>query len=254
MIRNLIISLGVAGLVAAACTSSPTPSPSRLAAGSPNATVPSTTGSPYRPAIDPANFGGPVDNPYFALIPGTKFVYKGTKDGESQVDEVIVTDRTKVIMGVTCVAVSDVAKHGRTLLESTEDWYAQDKDGNVWYFGEDTKEYEKGKVSSTEGSWQSGVDGAQPGIVMPAHPKVTDSYRQEFYPGQAEDMFWVLSLSQKVSVPYGSYSDALLTMEWTPLEPEVIDQKYYVAGVGLVLETSAAGPHETARLVSLTRP
>jgi hypothetical protein len=189
------------------------------------------------------------------LTPGTTFVYEGTKDGESQRDEVVVTQRTKVILGVTCAVVSDVATHDGKPLEATEDWYAQDKDGNVWYFGEDTKEYdEHGKVASTEGSWEAGVDGAQPGIVMPAHPQVTDSYRQEFYQGHAEDMFWVLSLSQKIAVPYGSYRGALLTMEWTRLEPKVIDQKYYVAGVGLILETSASGPRERTQLVSVTGP
>jgi hypothetical protein len=212
-------------------------------------------GTSSQPAIDPANFVSTIDNPYFTLTPGTTFVYEGTKDGESQRDEVVVTRRTKVILGVTCVVVSDVATHDGKPLEATEDWYAQDRDGNVWYFGEDTKEYdEHGKVASTEGSWEAGVDDAKPGIVMPAHPQVTDSFRQELYPGHAEDMFWVISDTQKVSVPFGSFADALLTMEWTPLEPKVIDQKYYVSGVGLVLEASATGPEERFQLVSVTVP
>lgn len=263
MISKLLAIACVGWLVGVSCTSSPASksaskesprgtSPATLGTGEP---PPSSSASGYRPAISPADFVQTIDNPYLPLIPGRTYVYRGVKEGESQRDEVVVTDRTKVIMGVTCVAVSDTATHGSRLLEKTEDWYAQDKEGNVWYFGEDTASYdEKGNVESREGSWESGVGGAQPGIVMPAHPQVTDSFRQEFYQGQAEDMFWIVSLSRSVSVPFGKFQSVMETLEWTPLEPRVIDTKFYVAGVGNVLEIAAAGDKERAELVSVTKP
>jgi hypothetical protein len=241
--------------LAGACTSSSRPTAGSATSPTPTSSLaPSPTGSSYQPAIDPANFVSVVDNPYMTWEPGTTYVYAGIKDGESQRDEVVVTEQTKLILGIPCVVVQDTATHQGTLLEKTEDWYTQDKEGNVWYFGEDTAEYEDGKVASREGSWQAGVDGAQPGIVMPAHPQVTDSFRQEYYQGHAEDTFWIVSLTQSVSVPYGRFSNALLSMEWTRLEPKVIDQKYYVPGIGVVLEASAAGDMERAELVSVTKP
>jgi hypothetical protein len=250
---KVTVVLAAAAVAAGACTSSPSPKSAGPSPGQPQ-TEPLATGSGYRPAIDPANFGSPIDNPFFPLSPGATFVYEGVKDGASQRDEVTVTRRTRVVLGVPCVVVEDTSTHGGTLLEKTEDWYTQDAEGNVWYFGEDTAEYENGKVSSTEGSWQAGVDGAQPGIVMPAHPNVTDSFRQEYLPGQAEDTFWIVSLTQAVSVPYGHFGHAMLTLEFTRLEPNVIDEKVYVQGVGLVRETTAAGPKEVAELVSVTGP
>jgi hypothetical protein len=164
-----------------------------------------------------------------------------------------VTAQTKVIMGVTCVAALDTATHGTRLLEKTMDWYAQDLEGNVWYFGEDTAEYnKKGEVSSREGSWQGGVDGAQPGIIMPAHPGVPLSYRQEFYAGHAEDMAWIINAAQSSRVPYGSFRDALLTLEWTRLEPDVLSEKLYAPGVGLISEHDVAGGDERSELVRVT--
>jgi hypothetical protein len=168
------------------------------------------------------------------------------------VDRVFVTNETKVIQGVTTTVVRDVARHRGVLLEKTLDWYAQDVDGNVWYYGEDTKEYDsKGHVISTEGSWEAGVDGAVPGIIMEADPQVADGYRQEFYAGHAEDQAWILSLANSVTVPYGHLNQVLRTMEWTPLEPTVVDQKYYAPGLGIVLEVTVAGGDEVARLVAV---
>jgi hypothetical protein len=135
-------------------------------------------------------------------------------------------------MGVECVVVDDRAWEGGKLIEKTYDWFAQDNKGTVWYFGEDTKEYENGKVVSTKGSWEAGVDGAKPGIIMPADPKVGQSYHQEYYPGEAMDMARVLSLNESVTVPYGSFDHALETKEWTPLQPVFFEKKYYVRGVG----------------------
>jgi hypothetical protein len=211
-------------------------------------------GTPYAPEIDPANFVSRIDNRYWPLQPGTTFVYEGSSDGESEHNEVAVTTETKTILGVQCVAVRDTVTVEGELTEDTMDWYAQDKDGNVWYFGEDSKSYENGKVASTEGSWEAGVDGAQPGIIMPADPKVGDEYRQEYYAGEAEDMAAVLQLGGTVTVPYGTFDDVLVTKEWSPLEPDVVEHKTYAPGVGLILAESIQGEQERLELVDVQGP
>src|SRR5215216_5820949 len=184
----------------------------------------------YTPHIDPAEFTTKVDNEYFPMKPGTTFIY----EGKGERDEMSVTHDTKEVMGVECVVVDDRAWESGKLIEKTYDWFAQDNKGNVWYFGEDTKEYENGKVVSTKGSWEAGVDGAKPGIIMQADPKVGESYRQEYYPGEAMDMARVLSLDTSVTVTYGSFDHVLVTKEWTPLEPSYAEHKYYARGVGQV--------------------
>jgi hypothetical protein len=186
-----------------------------------------------------------VTNQWFPLTPGTTFVYTGEKDGQSGRDIVTVTDRTERIAGVLCTAVDDrLYLHGH-LAEQTTDWYAQDARGSVWYFGEATAELNKaGKVTSREGTWQTGVDGARAGIFMPAHPKVGQSFRQEYFKGHAEDHFAVLSTSASVVVGYTASAHALLTKEWTPLEPDTLDHKLYIRGVGLVKEETVKGGDE----------
>ncbi len=203
----------------------------------------------------PAGFSARVDNPWFPLQPGTTYTYKGTKDGEKAVDTFSVTSQTKVVEGVTCVVVHDQLTLGGTLAERTDDWYVQDQQGNVWYFGEATAELDDtGKIVSTEGSWEAGVDGAQPGIYMPADPQVGDSGLQELYPGQAEDHFVVLLTNAKVKVPTGSFSGVLLTAEWTPLEPNVLSEKAYVKGTGEVREADVAGGDEALELTKVVKP
>ena len=182
----------------------------------------------YAPHIKPADFTTTIDNEYFPLKPGTTFVY----GGGAERDRMTVTHHTKKVMGVECVVVDDRAWEEGKLVEKTYDWYAQDKKGNVWYFGEDTKEYKNGKVVNTKGSWEAGLDGAKPGIMMQADPKVGDVYRQEYYPEEAMDMAKVLSLNASVTVPYGSFDHVLKTKEWTPLQPVFFEHKYYVRGVG----------------------
>jgi hypothetical protein len=182
----------------------------------------------YTPNIDPAEFTTTIDNEYFPMKPGTVFLYKGGTER----DRMTVTHSTKMVMGVECVVVDDRAWEGGQLVEKTYDWFTQDEKGNVWYFGEDTKEYENGKVVSTKGSWEAGVDGAKPGIIMQAEPEVGQSYRQEYYPGEAMDMARVLSLDASVTVSYGSFDHVLETKEWTPLEPGFFEKKYYARGVG----------------------
>ena len=201
-----------------------------------------------------AAFATRIDNEWLPFRRGTVFVYRGVKDGRPSRDVVRVTTRTKLIDGVRCTAVDDRLYLRGRLAERTTDWYAQDAHGNVWYFGEATAELDaSGRVTSTEGSWRAGVHGARAGIVMPAHPRVGRSFRQEFYKGHAEDHFRILSVSAPVRVPYVSSAHALLTKEWTPLEPGVIDHKLYVRGVGMVKEETVKGGDERAVLVSVHR-
>jgi hypothetical protein len=196
-------------------------------------------------ALQPGLFVVHVDNPWFPLRPGTVYVYKGVKDGKPSRDIVIVTRRTRAIEGVRATAVSDLLYVEGRLEERTTDWYAQDRAGNVWYLGEATAELDRsGRVTSREGSWLAGVAGAQAGIYMPAHPKVGDSGRQEYLRGHAQDHFRVLSVGPTTVV----------TEEWTPLEPGVLDHKRYTRGVGTVREETVKGGVERNVLVSVRRP
>jgi hypothetical protein len=201
------------------------------------------------------NFVRTVDNPWFPLKPGTTLRYRGVKDGRPTIDVFTVTSRTKDILGVPATVVHDALyDESGHLVEDTFDWYGQDKRGNVWYLGEDTKELDsKGRVTSREGSWQTGRDGATAGIFMPAHPKVGQSFRQEYYKGHAEDRFKILSLKSPVKVPALSSRQAMLTKETTPLEPGVVDHKYYVRGIGTVDERTVKGGTEYNVLTSVTR-
>jgi hypothetical protein len=209
-------------------------------------------GRDYHPQIEPANFSPNVTNKFFPLTPGTTLVYTGTKDGKKALDLVAATSRTKKIDGVTTRVVEDRLYLNNVLAERTSDYYAQDRCGNVWYFGEDTAELDRhGHVVSTEGSFHAGVDGAQPGVFMQAHPQVGRKFRQEWYQGHAEDVFKVIDRSAPVTVPYGSFRHALRTAETNALEPDVLDNKYYVKGIGEVAELAVKGPREALRLVEI---
>ncbi len=192
-------------------------------------------GGPYNPVIDPANFTTNIDNLYFPLKPGTTYIYEGPTSQGFIRTEFAVTTNTKLIDGVTTVEVHDQVFTDSVLTEDTLDWFAQDKDGNVWYFGEDSDELVNGRVSDLGGSWQAGVNGASPGIVMEAHPKVGDFYRQEFLLNTAEDSAGVLDLNQTVTVPAGTFHHCLETKEVTGLEPGALEHKFYARGVGNVL-------------------
>jgi hypothetical protein len=191
----------------------------------------------------PKKWADHVTNPWFPLEPGTTFVYTGEKDGQTGHDVVTVTTRTKVIQGVRCTAVEDRLSVRGHLAERTTDWYAQDARGTVWYFGEDTAELNKtGKVTSREGTWQAGVNGAKAGIFMPAHPQVGQAFRQEYLRGHAEDHFAVVRIS----------GGTLLTKEWTPLEPDTLDHKLYKRGTGLVKEETVKGGNERWTLADVS--
>jgi hypothetical protein len=219
--------------------------------GGATGTTEGKTQQAYAPHISSSDFTTTIDNKYFPLKPGTTLVYQGKTQNATERDVMTVTHGTKQIMGVKCVVVDDRVWANGKLTEKTYDWYAQDKQGNVWYFGEDSKEYKNGKVTSTGGSWEAGKDGAKPGIIMQAYPKVGQIYRQEYYKGKAEDMARVLSLNSSAKVPYGSFDHVVLTNEWTPLEPGVAEHKYYAAGLGDIKEVAVKGPPETLVLVDV---
>jgi hypothetical protein len=190
-----------------------------------------------------------IDNKYFPLKSGTTFTYKGTSDGTPTKDVVVVTDKTKDILGVTARVVHDTVYENGKATEVTDDWYAQDNSGNVWYLGESTKDLESG---STEGSWEAGVNGAKPGIIMEANPpQVGDTYYQEFLNGVAEDQAKVIQLDASVCVPYGCFNNVLITKEFTALEPGVVDHKYYAPGIGDIKEETIQGSNEKLELVSV---
>ena len=204
--------------------------------------------------IDPGNFVSVIDNPYFPLTPGTTFIYRGESDGVPTREVMTVTQETKVILGVTTTIVYHIAYEDGVLVEETFDWFAQDVDGNVWYFGEDTKELdENGNVISTAGSWEAGVDGAEAGIIMEANPQIGDRYHQEFYRGEAEDQAKVLELDASICVRYGCFDNVLVTKEWTRLEPGVVEHKYYAEGVGFIYGVMVKGGEEYIELVRVRR-
>lgn len=235
------VAIGVAVLVVAGCSSG---------SGGPTATRTTTA----KPIVKGAIFSATVDNPWFPLHPGAKWIYAGTEAGDRTRDLVFVTGRTRSIAGVQCVVVSDNVYTNGKLSETTHDYYAQDQHGNVWYFGEDTAELDRhGHVTSREGSWLAGRDGARPGIVMRARPTVGASYEQEHYAGHAEDHARVIATGARIRTRAVTSKDVLVTVEWTPLEPRVREHKYYVRGYGQVKEQVFRGGRETSSLVSYTR-
>ena len=205
------------------------------------------------PHFDPNNFVRTVDNPLFPLRPGTRYVFEGEEDGEIETNVTIVTHDRKSILGIRATVVLDRVFVRGELKEKTFDWYAQDKQGNVWYLGENTKEYEDGEVVSTEGSWQAGRDGAKAGIIMLAHPRVGDSYRQEFLAGEAEDQSRVVATDIDQRVPYGSFDHCVRTVEFTPLEPGVKEAKIFCPVVGFVRAHGVEGPATRLVLTHITR-
>lgn len=205
-------------------------------------------GGPYHPTIDPANFTSVVDNPYFPLKPGTTTTFVEKEGRETRENKVTVTHDTKTIMGVICVVVHDTVTLDGKLKEDTLDWYAQDKEGTVWYFGEATKEFKPGGRVSTEGSWEGGVNG-QPGIMMPAHPAPGEPYRQEYSANSAEDMGQVISVGETVTVDAGTFKNCVKTKDWSLLESGS-EKKWFAPGVGFIRSKSTGG--EVVQLVSVT--
>jgi len=242
MIKRLAPGAAVAALLlgAGAAGAATTP-PGRLA----------PIHGPYAPTIDPANFVTRIDNPYLPYKPGTRINFVGVRGKTKQTDDQVVLRRTKRILGVGSTVVRDtVSEHGHAV-ERTDDWYAQDRAGNVWYMGEDAFDLRNGRFVKASDSWEGGVNGAHPGIIMPAHPMPGDAYRQEYYPpGKALDEARVLRLTGTLTVPFGTFRHVLVTSEFSPLEPQT-EQKFYARGVGEIAEHVVKGHHEAFRLVAV---
>jgi hypothetical protein len=235
-----------------ASTSKPAPEATKSQAVTPS-TNPGTDDT-YTPEIIPANFTDKIDNPYMPLAPDTTFIYDGQTEKGKEHNETTVSSETKVIMGVTCVVVNDQVVVDGVLEEKTQDWYAQDNKGNVWYFGEDSKDYEDGKVVSTAGSWEAGINGALPGIVMQANPIIDETYRQEYFKNEAEDWATVMSLSETLTVPTGSYKEVLMTNEWSGLDnPPIYEHKYYAKGIGFLKTIYLEGGFELSLTKIITK-
>jgi hypothetical protein len=236
-----MITLVVAGLVGVASSRGASTAPPRWALH-----------GPYSPKIRSANFVDKIDNRYFPLAPGTAFHYRGYSGQTAQTDDMVVTRQTKRILGIGCTVVRDtVSEHGKPV-ERTFDWYAQDKQGNVWYMGEDSLELKHGRFVRAGDSWQSGVKVAKPGIIMQGRPRPGDVYRQEYYPpGGALDQARVLDVHRRVRVPHGTYKRPLVTVERSPVEPQ-LEKKYYAAGTGEIEEQVVQGAHERFQLVHVT--
>ena len=225
-----------------------------VADGNPSATpvIDPGDGGDYTPNLDPANFVDVIDNPYLPFKPGMAWVYEGESDGETERIEVVVTDERRDVQGISATVVRDTVHVGGELVEDTYDWFAQDTEGNVWYLGEDSTAYESDGTTSKEGSWEYGVDGALPGVVMPAAPSKGDSYRQEFYPGEAEDLGEVIRVGEDMTIGIGKYTNVVVTQDWNPLDPETIEYKYYAPGVGKIYSEHVRGAPETVELVEFT--
>lgn len=210
-----------------------------------------------RVMLDPRDFTTRIDNPWWPMRPGSRWVYRETDaEGTRQRVVVTVTNRTKQIAnGITARVVHDVVTEDGNLVEVTDDWYAQDTCGNVWYLGEATAEYEGGKVVSTEGSFEAGVDGAQPGVIMPAKPTVGLRYRQEHYVGHAEDRASIMSREEQVQVPYGYFKPGtiLMTRDVNPLRPRILEYKFFARGIGPVLAVGVSGGNDREELVRYAR-
>ena len=213
---------------------------------------PAPVTKPYNPDIDPANFGGPVDNPYLPLKPGTVFTYRGVGDDGTtrELNIVRVTHRKKRIMGIDAVVVLDKVWAAGKPEERTFDWYAQDRDGNVWYMGENSFDWEHGHWVRNDGSWTAGVGNGKPGVIMLAHPRRGDVYRQEYSPGHAVDQAKVLGPGGRVATPFRTFKRTLLTREFSTLDRQ-FEKKWYARGIGVIQEDAVTKSKEHSDLVSV---
>jgi hypothetical protein len=246
---------------AAAAAPSSTAAAAPISTAAPASTVAPTTADSQPPSesaqlplgaepfeLDPTHFTTNIDNPYWPMQPGTRWTYREMDtDGTELQGVVVVTTQTKTMAnGITARVVRDTLTRGGEIIEDTIDWYAQDSVGNVWYVGEDTAEFEGGAVASTAGSWQAGVDGALPGVIIPADPQPGLAYRQEYYAGQAEDNGAVVSLDETADVPYGHFDSLMMTADTSGIEPNVLEHKFYAKAVGpiLTIDVGTAGREE----------
>jgi hypothetical protein len=253
--NRALAALGVAGALVAGCSNGSTTATATTTTApstGPPASATPTPSPTYSVDVVPTSFTANVTNPWFPLPPGRTLEYRGVNEDGAVRELFLVSDETQKVDGVTCRVVLDRLYVDGELAETTRDFYAQDRQGNVWYFGEDTAELDPdGTMIGTSGSFHSGDSGALPGIFMTAVPAVGDTHRQEYYPGFAEDFYAVEVLSTKVVTPYRSFTNAMRTREWTPLEPGVLDNKYYVKGIGTVKELTVKGGKERLELYAI---
>lgn len=265
MIRNrltaitIVLAMGLAGCNAG---SGSTPTSNEPGAGQGTSPRAESTPPPTIAAAGPYNLAEfqagkathRITNDYFPFAPGTVMILKGRRDGVPQEHKVTVLNKTKLIMGVRCAVVRDVVTSNGETIEIAIDWYAQDADGNAWYFGESTTDYENGVVVSTQGSWEAGIDGALPGIAMKADPKPGPAYYQEYRPGVAEDRGKVLRTGETVRVPVGTFHNTIVIRDTNPLDPTLVQHKWFARGVGVVKSVRTGSEHtETSRLVKITK-
>jgi hypothetical protein len=239
--RSFLLTLGFVLVWSAACSTTSTPAPTNTAVSAPTEAKAEDTSAEETYVVDitPADFVDVIDNPYFPLIPGTKWVYEAKlEDSGVERIEIEILSETCEVMGVMATILHDMVFVDGELVEDTYDWYAQDKDGNVWYLGEDVDNYEDGVLVDHAGSWEWGVDSALPGVVMWADPAahLDEAYYQEYYVGEAEDMGQVLSVSERVTVPYGSFDNVVQTYDFSSLDPDIMSHKFYAAGIGVIKE------------------
>jgi hypothetical protein len=255
-----------ATLICAGCASHAASNPTGPAATNPPSppamdSPPASPSAPKLPMgadpvnLDPANFSTDITNPYWPMKPGTRWVYRGIEEGEPPQDIVVVSTTTtkKLANGITARVVRDTGRAEGQVIEDTQDYYAQDSDGNVWYMGEQTAEFEKGKVVSRAGSWEAGKDGAMPGVLIPAQPQVGQQYRQEYKKGEAEDNGQVLAMNNLVEVKAGQYKGALVTMDTSRIEPDVSEFKFYAPNVGPLLSLDISGGAAREELVKIDK-
>ena len=254
-----VVALIVGTTTVAACGSDGNGSASSNAASTASTASSISSGLPQgseKVKLDPADFTTELDNPYWPMKPGARWVYdSGDSKGVREKAVVEVTNRTKRIAnGVVARVIRDTVTEKGELIEVTDDWYAQDRAGNIWYLGEYVTNYENGKVTDHDGSFEAGVDGAEAGVAMPADPKAGMTYRQEYYKGEAEDKAGVVSVGlEQVEVPFGFYNkDVLMTRDLVPTEPKVQELKFYARGVGPLLSLHTDGTFGRAALVSYT--
>jgi hypothetical protein len=247
---SLALAASIATLALAGCGSGGSSNAGGDATAAQGSKLP-TDGEPAN--LHPAEFTTKIDNRYWPMAPGTRWVSREVENGLVQRVVVTVTHRTKVVDGVKARVIHDVVSAGGQPIEKTYDWYAQDSAGNVWYLGEDTKEYDHGKVVSTAGSWEAGVGGAAAGVILPGTPAVGQSYRQEYDKGNAEDSASVTSVNGKATVPYGSFDHVLQTREVNPLETNFVEHKSYARGVGPVETIQVSGGQAHEQLLSYKR-
>ncbi len=241
MKRNLLFALGMMLVLVAACAGP---------AGNP------AGGEAYTVTLTAADFVERIDNPYLPFIPGSKWVYEATlEDGTVERNEIEVLQETRAVNGVAATVVHDTVFVGGQLVEETYDWYAQDRDGNVWYLGEEVDNYKNGALVDHAGSWEWSKDGALPGVIMWADPSahLNEEYYQEFYAGEAEDRGQVLSVAEKVTVPFGSFENAVKTYDFSTIDPDLQEHKFYAAGIGFIKEVNVKTGEEVV-LIEFTSP